>query len=104
MFLKLEKINENQSRVICVHYFPELLSEQERESGIYVDINPLKDGYMTIYNHDTKDFSYEKYEKAIKLEDINNRLNSIEEIVKYNSSLEEELASINYTLMMGGLV
>ena len=76
MFLKLEKINENQSRVICIHYKPELLSEEEKEFGLYTDINPLKDGYMTIYNHDTKDFSYEKYPQVIKLEQLNNRLSS----------------------------
>ncbi|MET3507028.1 hypothetical protein [Halalkalibacter oceani] len=83
-------IGQNQE-IVRTHYFPDELTEEEKEGGYLVnqeDLLPSKDGYSVCYNPETEEFYYR--EEVIEPEEPE-PLDPIEEL---ELNLYEALAEV----------
>lgn len=81
VFLFLEKETEQKARIMCVHNFPDMLSEKEKQNGVLVDLYnepEHQEGKIALpyWNYETKEVFFEYVDAQLS---DNERIKQLEE-------------------------
>lgn len=102
LFLFLEKEDEQKARVMCIHNFPNMLSEEEKRGGVLIDSYKNSVGIegkiaLPYYDYETKELYYEYIDKpktenellldAIRLEMAKNNVGMFETMIAMQSEV-----------------
>lgn len=82
IFIRTIKLNEEKGRIDYIHYFPDMLTEEEKKDGYMVDKFDMPQGQEAFYNYKTGKVFFEKapIPKEIQtLEELQNRLKANEQ-------------------------
>lgn len=94
VFLFLEKETEQKARVMCVHNFPEMLNEKEKENGVLVDSYKEpehQEGKVALpyWNYETQEVFFEYVDSQLS---YNERIKQLEEKLTF---MEAAFAKLN---------
>ena len=84
-FIKTEKVNEQKGRINFIHYFPNMLTNEDKKGGYLVENFNIPQGKEAFYNYETGEVFFEKAE--------------LTEEQKTVKQLEKEIKMCNETIL-----
>ena len=86
VFLFLEKETEQKARIMCVHNFPNMLSEEEKQNGVLVDsynepVPQKGKSALPYWDYETQEVFFEFVDAKTEETDLRQKLEEQEQAI-----------------------
>ncbi len=76
VFLRLQKVDENKAKIMLIHNFPDMLTEEEKKDGVLIDEYIERPG-LPYWDYNKKEVFFEKKEEQKNNDELQKQIDEL---------------------------